>query len=225
MACVREEDPPTRPAIHRRRGTTIEWLRAIRYFHLHQVPGGRGSGTVIFNFGRINGFAMIQIDVSSKSPKIPPKQESTQAGAIGCLVIALFVGGCVVVQGVSRQLRGISSSSSEGWQEKQVTRKQFGKAWPLTVSGGRVRVYDGIYITFIDAKGNEYAVNGSAQDCGFPPIDPIWRKGKGTPGVEISPLFDVARELGQRAVPLNRHYELMRTIGRPAPGGQRIRSN
>ena len=168
---------------------------------------------------------MIKIEVSSKAPKIPPKQESTQAGAIGCLVIALFVGGCVVVQGVSRQFQGISSSASEGWIEKRITRKQFGKAWPLTVSGGRVRVYDGIYITFIDPKGKEYAVNGSAQDCGFPPIDPLWRKGKGTPGVDISPLFDVARELGQRSASVSTHYELMRNIGRPAPGGRRIRSN
>ena len=81
------------------------------------------------------------------------------------------------MQGVSRQLQGMSSSASEGWIEKWVTRKLFGRAWPLTVSSGRVRVYDSLYITFIDPKGNDYAVNRFAMNCGFPPIDRGWRPG------------------------------------------------
>lgn len=171
------------------------------------------------------GLSMVFIDTSAKgSRKATPKQ-SKPSNAAGCLVFFIFVGGCVLWQEHARKQQGIDSDAAQGWVERKVGRERFGQAWPLTVAAGRVRVYDGIYITFIDQRGNEYAVNGSAKACGFPSIDPIWRNGDVLPKVNIDPLFEVARELGHHAATVSQKFELMRTIGRPAPGGRRVRSN
>jgi hypothetical protein len=75
----------------------------------------------------------------------------------------------------------------------------FGNAWPLTVERGYLRceesAVDGLLeqaVVFTAPDGTEYGVNGTAQDEGYPQIDPIWKNSGESfaPKVDIGPLID-----------------------------------
>ncbi|MFJ5804251.1 hypothetical protein [Streptomyces decoyicus] len=57
-----------------------------------------------------------------------------------------------------------------------VTAARF-EHWPFTVDVGTLRCRDGASVTF-EADGKEYGVNGTAQDAGYPSVQPIWADDK-----------------------------------------------
>ena len=66
------------------------------------------------------------------------------------------------------------TDEGDGGNTVEVTRSDFGNAWPLTVGGGTLRCNGAGAVTF-EAEGTVYDVNGLAetQDLGAD-IDPIW---------------------------------------------------
>lgn len=84
-----------------------------------------------------------------------------------------------------------------GPQGNQVTRAQFGEAWPLTVDSGLLRCEPPGAVVFTAPNGTEYAVNGLAESQGFADIDPIWAANPEPliPKMDISPLISAGLEL------------------------------
>ena len=76
----------------------------------------------------------------------------------------------------------------------QVTRAQYGDAWPFTVEQGHVDCVPYQKAVF-RTRGRTYALNGLARSK-YPEIDPIWRAHPELPGlkVNIGPMIDLALE-------------------------------
>ena|SRR5437660_8134727 len=90
---------------------------------------------------------------------------------------------------------GTSGGSDVAGSSVQVTRADFGDAWPLTVDGGTLACEGAGAVTFT-VGGTTYAVNGMASGNGqWPDIDPIWAKGSDTPKKDIGPLIDRGLQL------------------------------
>lgn len=73
-----------------------------------------------------------------------------------------------------------------------VSRAEYGDAWPLTVSEAQLELIDGFYAV-VHANGRVYAMNGTARSVaykyGWGDIYDIWREGD-FGRVPISPLLD-----------------------------------
>lgn len=65
----------------------------------------------------------------------------------------------------------------------QVTREEYGPAWPFTVERGYVDCHDGA-ATF-RSNGIEYQLNGTAMTRGYRPLESIWRENPDIPGTRI----------------------------------------
>jgi hypothetical protein len=80
----------------------------------------------------------------------------------------------------------------------EVTKAEFGKKWPLSVPSGLLRCEsfgpELGEVIFTAPDGTEYGLNGTAQDGGYPPIDPIWLYEPGMKRyglkINIGPLID-----------------------------------
>jgi hypothetical protein len=76
-----------------------------------------------------------------------------------------------------------------------VTKRGFGKAWPLTVKSGTLlceALAPGAYaVSFVDNKGHFYAINGTARAHGTDDytIERIWKKAKNGLRVDMGPLL------------------------------------
>lgn len=101
---------------------------------------------------------------------------------------------------------GEANESGDGLadNEKQVSRENMGKRWPLKVDGGVLRC-DGAdrtgAVVFVTEDGTEYAVNGLAKsDDSLADIRPIWANdrelGMGLKK-DIGPLIDQGLTLCQ----------------------------
>ena len=77
-----------------------------------------------------------------------------------------------------------------------VSRDDYGDAWPLTVDGGTLSC-DSSQVVFTDPDGNDYGVNGAAVSAGHPEIDPIWADNPDIDGakVVITPLVNDGLDL------------------------------
>ena len=91
--------------------------------------------------------------------------------------------------------------------EKEVTKDNLGKEWPLTVNSGTIRceqipgVRYGQLVTFTTKK-TTYALNGTAKGHSkkrgwVKEIDPIWKENPEIPGTKIyiGTLIDIGLEL------------------------------
>lgn len=74
------------------------------------------------------------------------------------------------------------SSSSSGLE---VSKEEFGEAWPFTIDSGVVDCVDGQAAIF-KTGGRSYQLNGVARSRGYAPIDPIWRDDPEIPGAKVS---------------------------------------
>jgi hypothetical protein len=87
-----------------------------------------------------------------------------------------------------------SSGTDGGEQSKEVTRADFGDAWPLLVDGGTLECKgsDGTGAVTFRTGGTTYAVNGLAKSQGARDIDKIWAPNPSIPGAKknIGPLID-----------------------------------
>lgn len=73
-----------------------------------------------------------------------------------------------------------STPTPEAAEPGYLTQAEYGADWPFTVPAGKLACYDGaaaggdgrILVTFwVEDRGIEYALNGSALDFGFPDLD------------------------------------------------------
>lgn len=81
----------------------------------------------------------------------------------------------------------------------EVTEKEYGDDWPLTVESAELRCEEPS-VVIAEADGTTYALNGAAQQEGYPPVDPIWRDDPEAPEgvdmkVSLRPLNDRGLEL------------------------------
>lgn len=67
----------------------------------------------------------------------------------------------------------------------EVSKPEFGDAWPFTVESGVVDCVDGQAAIFKHG-GKVYQLNGFARSRGYAPIDPIWRDNPDIPGAKVS---------------------------------------
>lgn len=75
--------------------------------------------------------------------------------------------------------------------DTKVSSAEFGDAWPLTVSEGKLQCQtDGPrkLVTLDTGKGIYYALNGSAKSFGFPDVKAIQKPG--TTGAGLQPLIE-----------------------------------
>jgi hypothetical protein len=99
------------------------------------------------------------------------------------------------------QLAGCGEEGATGASGQEVSRAEYGRDWPLTVGRGVLACERPQGVTFTAPDGTAYAVNGAAQDYGYPEIDPIWRNSPDqydphlTLKVNIGPLIDRGLEL------------------------------
>jgi hypothetical protein len=84
---------------------------------------------------------------------------------------------------------------------EHVSKRGFGKAWPLTVKSGTLlceTLGPGAYaVSFVDNKFNFYAINGTARAHGTDdyPIERIWKKAKNGVRVNMTPLLQTGLAL------------------------------
>ena len=89
----------------------------------------------------------------------------------------------------------ISSCAESG---RQVTRKELGDRWPLSVDSGHVDCDQGALVFRYD--GTSYALNMIALGKGHQGIEPISKNAAGSPRnhnplkVDLTPLIDLARQ-------------------------------
>ena len=77
---------------------------------------------------------------------------------------------------------GFVPATTASAQTRIIQEADFGQAWPFTVSGGELRCSRltgasadlRLGIVTFSVNGVSYAVNGTARDHGFTPIEPIW---------------------------------------------------
>jgi hypothetical protein len=90
------------------------------------------------------------------------------------LVIALLLAAC------SGEARSDPTDPLVTPDPGYITRTGYGADWPFSVPGGKLACYDGasaggggrILVTFyVEDRGIEYGLNGSALDFGFPELD------------------------------------------------------
>lgn len=81
---------------------------------------------------------------------------------------------------------------------REVSHRDYGEAWPLTVEAGTLR-YEPPGRAVFEHDGTAYALNGLASSAGYADIDPIWADREGFEDlglkVNISPLLDDALAL------------------------------
>jgi hypothetical protein len=78
---------------------------------------------------------------------------------------------------------------------REVTRAEFGDAWPLTIERATVDCDAqgrAILKTRAPDPTGTWALTGAAQQYGYPPIDPFWRENPGIPGTRV-PLTELIR--------------------------------
>jgi hypothetical protein len=87
---------------------------------------------------------------------------------------------------------------------QHVSKRDFGKAWPLTVKSGTLvceTLAPGAYaVSFVDNKGYFYAINGTARARGTDDytIARIWKKAKNGSRVNMVPLLQTGLALCTR---------------------------
>ena len=96
---------------------------------------------------------------------------------------------------VSRSTTALSSATQI---RAVISQAAFGDRWPLTVSKGTLMCDRSrrprIAVVF-EADGKWYAVNGTAKDAGYPPIDPIWKITVGSYANPVTRLSEANRRL------------------------------
>jgi Protein of unknown function (DUF2511) len=95
-------------------------------------------------------------------------------------------------------LAACSSTTGGGSDSAEVSRAEFGNAWPLTVESGTVSCEPPSSVVFTDDSGNRYAVNGTAMSAtDYPDIDAIWAPNPEIDGtkIDISPILDTGLDL------------------------------
>lgn len=85
-------------------------------------------------------------------------------------------------------LIGFSNSNAAG-NSREVTRKEFGEKWPLTVDKGVIECRQSFgpksgVVVFV-AGGKTYALNGLAKSRKFADIEPIWRPNPDIPQLKM----------------------------------------
>ncbi|MDW0360800.1 DUF2511 domain-containing protein [Halomonas venusta] len=78
----------------------------------------------------------------------------------------------------------------------EISREEYGEAWPFTVDSGRLECWRGPSAVFI-TSGKVYQLNGMARQMGHAPLEPIWRDNPDIPGtkVNIGPMIERALRL------------------------------
>lgn len=74
---------------------------------------------------------------------------------------------------------------------RYITAKEFGADYPFTVDGYLECEPPGAIV--FKGGGKAYAVNGTAENKGYPKIDPIWKADPTSPGSKIN-ISDVIAE-------------------------------
>ena len=78
---------------------------------------------------------------------------------------------------------------------REVTRLQYGEAWPFTVAKGTVDCDAqgrAIFRTQRPDPSGVWALTGEARAYGYPAIDPFWRENPSMPGTRV-PLTEMVR--------------------------------
>lgn len=109
--------------------------------------------------------------------------------------LQLTAGCCLLLMTASCAGSGESGQSeAPSPSERQVSRAEFGEAWPFTVDEGYVDCLPAQAAVF-KANGTTYAINGLARSR-YPAVDPIWRDNPEIPGTKVSigSMIDLALE-------------------------------
>ncbi len=97
----------------------------------------------------------------AKTEQKKQKEREGNKGLVGCLMVFI---GLLVVGWVYNLLFPPGT---------KVTQAEYGDAWPLTVSEGRVDCLNGHKVIF-SSNGKTYGLNGTAL-IDYPGIEPIWK--------------------------------------------------
>lgn len=107
----------------------------------------------------------------------------------------------VCLASIATTLTSCSPEAKSLFNEKIISRADFGDEYPFTVEWGKLRCISPSAVIF-EVNGRPYTVNGAAQNQGHEKIDAIWRDDpKGTvPGqkINISPVIQAGLKLCNR---------------------------
>lgn len=92
--------------------------------------------------------------------------------------------GLVVLIGAAGGIWGASQGSSKAHGGSRLVSPSSLQPWPFTVQSGELRCVNNA-VTFT-GDGVRYALNGTAQDQGFPPVDAIWAADPSGVGLSVS---------------------------------------
>jgi hypothetical protein len=111
-----------------------------------------------------------------------PRHRRTWMAGMGIVVVLVVAGG---LWGATRS----SSGKDSGGGSLRVTSSSL-KPWPFTMKSGELRCENNA-VTFA-GNGKRYALNGAAQDEGFPAVDDIWADGPDSGGLPMKVSLDAA---------------------------------
>ena len=111
-----------------------------------------------------------------------PRRRRTWMAGVGIVVVLAVAGG---LWGATRS----SGGKDSGGGSLQVTSSSL-KPWPFMMKSGELRCEDNA-VTFT-GNGKRYALNGAAQDKGFPAVDDIWADGPDSGGLPMKVSLDAA---------------------------------
>ncbi|GAA3137913.1 hypothetical protein GCM10010466_31020 [Planomonospora alba] len=78
---------------------------------------------------------------------------------------------------------------------QQVSERNFGYTWPLTVDHGTAECRDGDRAVFTAPDGTTYALNERAREAGYAAVDPVRLSGEGGGKVSLGPLLSRTMKL------------------------------
>jgi Protein of unknown function (DUF2511) len=119
------------------------------------------------------------------------------SSALRITMVVLAILAVATLTGCGSGSGGSSSAGTSAANGVNLSKSDFGPAWPLTVDQATVRCENGNAVV-LDANGTTYAVNGAAKtETDYPDVQAIWRDNPALPGtkVDIGPVIDAGLKL------------------------------